>query len=183
MSENRHLLKRLHRGDRDALRRIYEKYRTDLFTVAASLLHDVHASEDCLQDVFVSFADAAGSLNIRRNLKGYLISCVANRARDQLRKKPAALNYPEDADCPAAATDPVRQAIGREESVRILEALAELPYEQREAFVLHVQAGMKFRQIARLQDVSIKTAHSRYRYAIGKLQALLEKGNQDEVGK
>jgi len=183
MSEDWRLLKRLRCGDRDALRRIYEKYRTDLFTVAASLLHNLHASEDCLQDVFVNLADAAGSSNIRRNLKGYMISCVANLARDQLRKKPAVLNYPEAADCPAAASDPVQEAIGREESVRIFEALAELPYEQREAFVLHVQGGMKFRQIAGLQDVSIKTAHSRYRYAIKKLQTLLGKADQYEIGK
>lgn len=54
------------------------------------------------------------------------------------------------------------------------EFLAQLPQEQREAFVLHAQAGMTFRQIGTLQNVSGKTALSRYRYAIDKLQRLLQ---------
>jgi RNA polymerase sigma-70 factor (ECF subfamily) len=53
-------------------------------------------------------------------------------------------------------------------------ALAELPYEQREAIVLHLQAGMKLREIATAQDVSIKTVQSRCRYALEKLRSSLD---------
>ena len=49
------------------------------------------------------------------------------------------------------------------------------PYDQREVFVLHAQGEMKFREIAELQNVSIKTVQSRYRYGIERLQTLLEK--------
>ena len=87
MSEDKHLLKLLRHGDSHALHRLYEKYRTDLFTVALSLVHDVQPAEDCLQDVFVRLAEGAADIKIHRNIKGYLISSVANRARDRLRKK------------------------------------------------------------------------------------------------
>jgi DNA-directed RNA polymerase specialized sigma24 family protein len=40
-----------------------------------------------------------------------------------------------------------------------------------------VQAGMKFKKIAELQSVSIKTVISRYRYGIEKLQVLLERND------
>jgi RNA polymerase sigma-70 factor (ECF subfamily) len=182
MLEDRCLLNRVRCGDRDALRRIYEKYRTDMFTVAVSLLHDRHAAEDCLQDVFVGFAESAGSLAIRRNLKGYLVSWVANRARDHLRKKrvlPDCAAQP--ASCLPTIADPVGQVINNEQVDRIFGVLAELPYEQREAFVLHVQAGLKFREIAKLQDVSIKTTLSRYRYGLEKLRALVKKENEHGV--
>lgn len=182
MSEDQGLLNRLRRGDRDALRRIYEKYRSDMFTVAVSLLHDRHAAEDCLQDVFVNFAETVGTLSIRRNLKAYLVSWVANRARDHLRKKPVQLDCAaQQLCCSPTLRDPVGELIGREELIRVFTALAELPYEQREAFVLRVQAGMKFREIAKLQDVSIKTVLSRYRYGIKKMQSLLDKEKHDEV--
>ena len=174
-SEDKHLLKLLRHGDRSALRRLYEKYRTDLFTVALSLIHDVHAAEDCLQDVFVRLAESAADMDIRRNLKGYLISSVANRARDRLREKTKLLDRAENIGCSVSAADPVKVLIDREESTRVFNTLMRLPYDQREVFVLHVQAGMKFREIAELQSVSIKTAISRYRYGIEKLQALLEK--------
>ena len=177
MSEDKHLLKLLRRGDSYALRRLYEKYRTDLFTVALSLVHDVHTAEDCLQDVFVRLAERAPDMEIRRNLKGYLISSVANRVRDQMRKKARLLDRTEAFGCSARATEPVKDLIKREESARVFNMLTKLPYPQREVFVLHVQAGMKFKEIAELQSVSIKTVISRYRYGIEKLQALLERND------
>jgi RNA polymerase sigma-70 factor (ECF subfamily) len=176
-SEDKHLLKLLRHGDSHALRRLYEKYRTDLFTVALSLIHDVHAAEDCLQDVFVRLAEGAADMEIRRNLKGYLISSVANRARDRLREKTKLSDRTENIGCSACATDPVKVLIDREESARVFNTLMRLPYDQREVFVLHVQAGMKFKRIAELQSVSIKTVISRYRYGIKKLQALLERND------
>jgi RNA polymerase sigma-70 factor (ECF subfamily) len=175
MSEDKYLMKLLRLGDNSALHRLYEKYRTDVFTVALSLIHDVHTAEDCLQDVFVRLAQGAADMEIRRSLKGYLISSVANRARDRLREKTKLSDRTENIGCSACATDPVKVLIDREESARVFNTLMKLPYDQREVFVLHVQGGMKFREIAELQSVSIKTAISRYRYGIEKLQALLEK--------
>lgn len=177
MSEDKHLLKLLRNGDSSALRRLYEKYRTDLFTVALSLIHDVHAAEDCLQDVFARLAEGAADMEIRRNLKGYLVSSAANRARDRLRRETKSLDKTEIVGCSASSTDPVKILIDREESARFFDMLLKLPYDQREVFVLHVQGEMKFREIAELQNISIKTVQSRYRYGIERLQALLEKDN------
>ena len=182
MSEDRQLLKRLRCGDPNALRLIYEQYMDDLLTVAVSLLSDVHAAEDCVHDVFVSFAGSVNNMTIRYNLKGYLLSCVANRARDQLRKKPKEAVQPLDvSDCSTTSGEPTRELIDCEQATRILEALAKLPCEQREVFVLHVQGGAKFREIARLLGVSVGTVQSRYRYGIEKLRVLLDKENDNEV--
>ena len=177
MSEDKHLLKLLRQGDSSALHRLYEKYRTDLFTVALSLVHDVHTAEDCLQDVFARLAEGAADMEIRRNLKGYLVSSVANRARDRLRRTTKSLDRTVSIGCSASAADPVKVLIDREESARLFDILMRLPYYQREVFVLHVQGEMKFREIAELQNVSIKTVQSRYHYGIEKLQTLLEKDN------
>ena len=53
------------------------------------------------------------------------------------------------------------------------DAMARLPYEQREAVTLHLRAGMKFRQIATCQGVSVNTAKGRYRYGLEKLRSTL----------
>lgn len=177
MSEDKRLLKLLRNGDSRALRRLYEKYRIDLFTVALSLIHDVHVAEDCLQDVFVRLAEGAPDMDIRRNLKGYLISSVANRARDWLRSKTRLSERTESVGCSAGVADPVKILINREDSARVFDTLMRLPYDQREVFVLRVQAGMKFKEIAELQNISIRTAISRYRYGIEKLHALLERND------
>jgi RNA polymerase sigma factor (sigma-70 family) len=51
--------------------------------------------------------------------------------------------------------------------------MAELPYQQREVIILHFQGGMRFKAIAKSQDVSINTIQSRYRYGLDKLRSLL----------
>jgi len=181
MFEDQRLLSRLRAGDKDALRRIYEKYVDDLLRVATSLLFDIQSAEDCLHDVFVNFAGTVNGSMIQSNLKSYLISSVANRARDQLRSKARQLNcQPEQLSSRLPSTSPAEQLIDAEESARVFEALAELPYQQREVFVLHIQGHMKFREIAGLLGLSINSVQSRYRYAIEKLRAILKEESKNE---
>lgn len=180
MLEDQRLLRRLRGGDKDALRRIYEKYIDDLLRVAASLLHDIQAAEDCLHDVFVNFAGSVDELRACRDIKKYLVSCVANRARDVLRRTARQSDCPvEQSESPEISDNPVKQLIAVEESDRVFSSLTELPYQQREVFVLHVQGGLKFREIAGLLGVSVNTVQSRYRYGIQKLREVLDKGEQE----
>jgi RNA polymerase sigma-70 factor (ECF subfamily) len=184
MFEDQRLLSRLRAGDKDVLRRVYEKYIDDLLKVATSLLSDIQSAEDCLHDVFVDFAGSVDGSMIHSNLKSYLISCVANRARDQLRKQIRQSKSHRDQLCfQSIPINPTKQLIEAEESARIFAALTELPYQQREVFVLHIQGQMKFREIAGLLGLSINSVQSRYRYAIEKLQAILKEDNQNETGR
>ncbi|MBN2183559.1 MAG: sigma-70 family RNA polymerase sigma factor [Sedimentisphaerales bacterium] len=177
MLEDRILLRRLRAADSDALQLIYEKYADDLLAVAASLLSDIHAAEDCLSDVFVRLVGNAGSLKIRFNLKAYLMCCVANRARDYLRKQERKPDcQPDTFENPAKRDNPLARLIEDEQAAALLDALVQLPYQQREVFVLHVRGGLNFPRIAGLLDVSVNTVRSRYRYSVDKLRSLLNKG-------
>ena len=49
----------------------------------------------------------------------------------------------------------------------------ELPHEQRETLMLKLKSNMKFREIAKIQGVSINTVQGRYRYGLQKLRAQL----------
>jgi RNA polymerase sigma-70 factor (ECF subfamily) len=181
MSQDRHILKRLHRGDRDALRLLYEKYADMLKSVAVSMLCDINSAEDCLHDAFVDFAATVPFLRIRGNLKSYLISCVANRARDLLRKKARSAGISVETADPGSNVDgPASAMITSEDTGKIYTALGQLPNEQREVFVLHVQADLTFHQIAELVGASINTVQSRYRYGMGKLRSLLNTECENE---
>lgn len=173
-SEDRILLRQLNGGSKDALRRVYQKYRRELFTITVSLLGDMNLAEDCLQDVFVRLAESAGQIRVARNLKAYLASCVINRARDQARRELKRVGCPiEQLGCCAAAPSPGQQLVNDEQAAALLDAIRQLPFDQREVFVLHVQGKLAFRDIAAMQKIPIRTAHSRYRYAIEKLRGLL----------
>ena len=179
MLEDRTWLAQLQRGEPDGLRRIYEKYKDELLTVAVGLLVDWAAAEDCLHDVFVRLASSAGVLHLHGTLKGYLVACVANRARDMLRSR----KHRQPADWerlaeihPADGESAGQAVIDREETARLYESLAQLPDEQREVIVLHLHGDLTFREIAQQLDISINTVQSRYRYGLDKLRALMSAG-------
>ena len=143
--------------------------------MAVALLHDVSAAEDVVHDVFIRFARSAETLKIKGSLKAYLRTCVVNGVRNKVRGEQVR-SYVELSEAGAIASeqDGVEQwGILKEESMRISRALAQIPYEQREAVVLHLHGDMKFREIAGLQAVSTKTIQSRYRYGLDKLRSIL----------
>jgi RNA polymerase sigma factor (sigma-70 family) len=167
MVEDKILVWKFNRGSKDALRRIYEKYKDDLLGLAVTLLRDKSVAEDIVHDVFVSFAQTTGTYHLSGNLKGYLSTCVANAARDRNRLKSAkdtGLNVVEAIG--SNSDGPMEQAVGSEESGRLKELLDRLPYEQREVIVLHLHHGIRFREIADALDISINTVQSRYRYGL-----------------
>ena len=120
----------------------------------------------------MAFATSAPRLKVRSNLRGYLVAWVANRARDQLRRRNRQRG--DGAESPADESDPLAGLIADEESRRLYGALTRLPYEQREVITLHLHGEMTFRQVARQLGVRQNTVQSRYRYGIEKLRSLLK---------
>ncbi|UCD48769.1 MAG: sigma-70 family RNA polymerase sigma factor [Phycisphaerales bacterium] len=176
MSE-RYLIRRLRQGDTEALREIYLTHKDGLLTLAYSLVHDMSTAEDILHDVFVSFAAAAEELKLRTSLHRYLSTSVLNRARDHFRRKKIRAAGTEADDRAEPATNAPEEAVVlAEQTQQLTAALAELPVEQREAVTLRLNAGLRFKEIARMQETSVPTVQARYRYGIEKLRALLRGG-------
>jgi RNA polymerase sigma-70 factor (ECF subfamily) len=175
MLEDKLLVWKFNRGQRDCLRIIYEKYKDDLVTLAAALLTNVSSAEDAVHDVFVSFIESAETFRLTGSLKGYLATCVANRARNinQAGRRRAGSTLDEADPAVSDSGSPEYGAIFGEEVSRLSEALGQLPYEQREVLILRTYSGMKFRTIAKQQNVSVNTVQGRYRYALDKLRSRL----------
>ena len=161
-------------GNKDALRRIYEKYLNNLVTLAMALLNDAGAAEDVVHDVFVSFAKSAEDFKLRGSLKAYLATCVINRARDRIRtNKRRPVRLAESDSMTSDSNGPDESVICSEEARRLNDAIAQLPQEQREVIILHLKGEKKFKEIAELQGVSANTIQGRYRYGLNKLRSIL----------
>jgi RNA polymerase sigma-70 factor (ECF subfamily) len=175
MLEDKWLVWKFKAGSGDALRRIYEKYKNDLLALAIALSNNKSVAEDIVHNVFVSFAQSAGKLQLRGSLKSYLSTAVANNARN-LKRDNARLtsdaNTTEVAD--SILNQPDRLAISIEDSQCVGNALQQLPYQQREVIILHLQGGLKFGEIARSQSISVNTVQSRYRYGLNKMRSILD---------
>ncbi len=169
------------RGSREALTRIYEKYKADLLLLAMGLLNDKAAAEDIVHDVFLSFVRGLDRFRLTGSLKGFLLTCTANHARNwnkaqRVRLRPVGENGghgPPYMGDRSVAQEPLESVVCNEQLDRLSGALAGLPFEQREIVMLHLHGQMTFHAIAKAMAISTNTAKSRYRYGIDKLRVTL----------
>ena len=174
MLEDKHLLVNVRSGNKKALHAIYEKYKNTLLTIAEAMLNDTSAAEEVLHDVFVSFAGRTGNLTLHESLKDYLITSTISRVRDKFQARTfQVVSLAGKASVKSQQDVPLKSAADNEMSLVLGKAISKISFEQREVIVLHLKAGLKFRQIARLQNISVNTAKGRYLYGLEKLCSLL----------
>jgi RNA polymerase sigma factor (sigma-70 family) len=171
------LMIRFNRGDCRAVRDIYALHKDELVSLAAALLHDKTSAEDAVHDVFAKLIARQETLKITTNLRSYLLTAVANAARQQYHSKSKEPKLSLDAEnIPEIDTNdrPDLSVIDHEQKLRLAKALSALPYDQREVILLRHFSGLKLKAIASIQNVSNNTAQGRYRYGLEKLRSLLK---------
>jgi len=174
MLEDKLLVLKCRHGNKEAMCRIYDKYKDYLLTLAKGLLGDQALAEDVVHDVFVSFARLTRQFQLKGSLRAYLATCVRNLARDKIRARTQHAQVLDSMNPDTLCSDnPAQSLIESEELTQLRQALNQIPYEQRETILLHLKGGMKFRKIARLQGASLSTIHGRYRYGLDKLRSLM----------
>jgi RNA polymerase sigma-70 factor, ECF subfamily len=174
MLEDKLLIWKFKLGDNRALHQIYEKYKNDMLKLAIALAGDVNTAEDAVEEVFTAFAQSGQTIRVSGNLKKFLLTCVANKIRNQKRDRQRQQSALDGSAEPVSDSDrPERWAILSEEMKILSSAMAQLAYEQSEVITLYIHADMTFRQIAKIQNASINTVQGRYRYGISKLRTIL----------
>jgi len=162
-------------GSEEALQRIYEKYRDYLLTLAMALLNDGGTAEDVVHDVFVSFAQSAGTFRVHGSLRAYLATCVVNRVRDHLRaRKRRGQALDDEIPLESDFDPPDDRMLSDERSRLVARALGRLPEEQREVIALHLNGQLKLQEVAKLQNVPFTTVRGRYRHGIERLRSILD---------
>ncbi len=183
MIEDKLLVFRSKRGSREALTRIYEKYKADLLLLAMGLLNDKTAAEDVVHDVFLSFVRGLDRFRLTGSLKGFLLTCTANHARNwnkaqRVRMRPVGDDGghgPPYMGDRSVAEEPLDTLVCNEQLGLLSGALAELPFEQREVILLYQHGQITFQAIAKAMQISTNTAKSRYRYGMDKLRVTLNR--------
>ncbi len=157
MLEDRRLIWKLRNGREEGLVRTYGKYKDMLLRLACVLCPDTGQAEDVVQDVFVALAGSVSRLRSDGNLRGYLIRSLINRVKNLKTAKHCQTMAPLSCIDEVSVENmrPDQWVILDEQLQRVVQALAQLPEQQRTVVALHVQAGLKFREIARLEQVSI----------------------------
>ncbi len=176
MDDEKRLVLQLRRGNRAALRQVYDTYKLELLRLAVVLAGEANTAEDIVHDAFVAFAGAAATLKPTGSLRSYLTTSVVNRVRNHVRdrRRHGETNLDGAERLVCSTRGPQQWAVLNEQLTRLSQALGQLPYEQREVICLRMEMGMTVGQIAALQHTSVNTVKGRYRYGMERLRLLLD---------
>lgn len=176
------LLEAYMEGNVESLDVLMDRHEHMLFGFIMNMTRCQADADDVYQEVWLRVIRKSESFK-EGNFGGWLVRIARNVIIDRARKKKPAVSLDAELSegitmagvLPAVGLDASEQVADDELGARIAAAVATLPDDQREVFLLRVQADVPFKEIARIQKVSINTALARMQYALAKLRGLLEK--------
>jgi len=139
------LLGEARRGDSEAFALLYHRYKLDVWHLAWFTLHDHHEAEDAVQETFLKAHRSLGHCRESGSLRPWLLAICRNACRDRLRAVQRRETLPLDDDV-AVAPD----GGDRERDLDFRRAIAALPEEDREAFLLVDVLGCRSDEAARI---------------------------------
>lgn len=170
------LMLRYQDGDIAAFETLYRRHNDPLFRYLLRLCRHRDTAEDIFQEVWGKIIKARAAYRPTAKFNTFLYRVAHNCFIDHLRRNKRHANSAElDAEqhshpgeLPETLTE---RSLAKE---RLSRALLDLPEEQRDAFLLHEEAGLTLDQIALVTGSNRETAKSRLRYANNKLRAAID---------
>jgi RNA polymerase sigma-70 factor (ECF subfamily) len=160
-------------GDVRAFAGLYDRFGQRLYRTALSMLGCREDAEDTVQEVFVAVWQARRRVTESQDLTAYLFTALRRAAGRCAARRARAPRLSDIAVHEAVAPLAQHYDGANPYSEQLQRALLALPTEQREVVALKIDGELTFAEIARVLDVSINTAASRYRYALEKLRCSL----------
>jgi len=155
---------------------LVHRYKDFLFRYAERMTGGPDAAADVVQSAFVKGYRDLARCRTPERVKAWLFRIVVNGCKDHLKSR-ATRNVPLD-DLPALASprgDPQEFLERSELRAEIEDALACLPVEQREAFVLKHLEGRSYMEMSELLEVSVPALKMRVHRAREQMQTSLNR--------
>ena len=169
------LLSAVARGDRHALRAVYERQSVRLFGVANAILRDRDAAADALQDAFLKIAHRADQFDpARGSAESWLAAIVRYAALDMARARGREIptDDPGLGDTPVEA-DALDRIAAQSEGVRLRDCLSSLEERNRRGIVLAFVHGLSHAQIAAQLELPLGTVKAWIRRGLLRLRECL----------
>ncbi|MBL0309999.1 MAG: RNA polymerase sigma factor [Bacteroidetes bacterium] len=172
----------------EAIRLTIEKERKRLLDFIRRRVPTQEDAEDILQDVFFELVNTYRLMRPVKQMASWLFTVARNKITDRYRKKKPdsledhfAIRSGEDGErldiadfLPSNFNTPDTGMMQKLIMDKVMEALAELPEEQREVFIQHEIEDKSFQEISEKTGENVNTLLSRKRYAILHLRGRLQ---------
>ena len=157
----------------------YQAEHSKMLRYIRSKVSRLEDAEDIAQDVFYQALTNLNALTPVEDLIAWLFSVARNRIIDWYRKKKPLELSPEDelgiedlvSESGFDQMDPDTRNLVYD---AVMDAIEELPLEQRTVIIMQSIEGLTFREIAAIEGISINTLTARKRYAVAFLRKRLK---------
>jgi len=179
LEDDGELMLRYARGDLRAFEVLYQRHRGGLYRYLSRHTRNPEAANDLFQEVWSKVIASRDRYEPRAKFQTFLYRIAHNCFVDYCRRATVRAEVgggEEDWQTSLPAPDdeqPDARAERAQTLARYRAALAELPSEQREVFLLYEESGLSLEEIAAITAVGLETAKSRLRYAVSKLRRAL----------
>jgi RNA polymerase sigma-70 factor (ECF subfamily) len=184
------LLAAYQRGDVEAFSRLVARHERRLWNFVRRFVSDAATAEDVLQETLLRVVRGAAEWRPDAKVSTWMYTIARNLCVDHARRAGARRAESLDGDVRGgdgqeigvrridriAGADRGAEAarFDREAAARIEAAVAQLPVEQREVFLMREVMELPFAEIARAVGASEPTVKSRMRYALERLREALQ---------
>lgn len=181
-SSDEALMQSFARGEMNAFEQLYDRHQTGVWRFVFRSVQNQAVADDLVQELWFAVARTAASYAPTAKFRTWLFTMARNRVIDHVRtaKNHASIDAENDdgesmfSDLAAdSRLGPLRQVSSNQQARALLDAIEQLPEDQREAFLMQAEGDMSVEEIATASGVSFETAKSRLRYARAKLKVLL----------
>ena len=171
------LQKRLAENDEVALKDLYNAFADKFFHFAYAIVHSKETAEEIIEDVFIKVWQKRSHIATIENLVFYLFVTTKNISCNYLRKYNRKKNIClDELSLPYyyINVSPEDLLITSETLQGINKAINELPPQCRIIFKLVKEDGLKYKDVAALLNLNIKTVENQMGIALKKLHASIE---------
>lgn len=149
------------RGDRSAVRAVYDRYAPLLAAVCARYINDTDDAKDVLQESFIKIFGSMSSFVYRGegSLRAWMTRIVVNESLKFLRKSDSLVFLTDDGELPETADEP-EPDVGDIPPDRIFLLIRQLPPGFRTVFNLYVFEHKTHAEIASALGISESTSAS-----------------------
>ena len=168
-------------GEESVLEELLRRHKSKIYTSIYLLVKDQYLAEDIFQDTFIKVIKTlrGGRYNEEGKFLPWVMRIAHNLVIDYFRKEKrtpviTSADGTDILNLIQIHEESAEDRMLREQSYTDLRATIQLlPDEQKEVLIMRHYAGLSFKEIAELTDVSINTALGRMRYALSNLRKLM----------
>jgi len=171
------LLKRVAEGDEEAFRTVFNHYKAPFHTSAFKMTRSVNATEEIVQEVFVTLWIKRKMIAIAKSPEGYIFSILHNCIYSHFRKLVLERQLKSKVEqSEEKSENPVEVLLLEKEKRTILENLInQLPPQQKLIYKLAKQEGVSREEIAKQLNISPNTVRNHLAAAVDYLRIYFKK--------